>query len=107
MFLFLIRITKMNVIEAWVNVFTHADPGTLHLHKTLTDELINNPYLMEESTQEAGREHNSACGTGHTLMALPPFARFEALRSSNPEQNIRRGSALFAKEKAGSTVVAL
>ena len=76
-FAFLLAITEINVFKAWIECFGHEDAGTLSLRKTLAEELINNPYLMEENAHQARTECPAACGIGHNLMALCPFCKFQ------------------------------
>jgi hypothetical protein len=79
-FAFLIAITEVNTIKCWVEIVGNEDIGTLGFRRALSEELINNSYLMEESAEDARRERRAARGIGHTLISLPPFRRFHGSR---------------------------
>jgi len=71
-FAFLIAISEVNTLKAWTNIYQNPDMETLDFRKQLADELINNPFLAEETAAEARGTRKSARNSGHELLSLPP-----------------------------------
>ena len=76
-FAFILAISEVNVIKTWVNIYGNKDVGTITFRKMLANQLIQNPYLMDENMEETQKNRPSARGIGHNLVSLPPFSRFK------------------------------
>jgi len=98
-FAFLIAITEINVLKVWTNIFHHPDIGTIEFRKKLSEELINNPYLLEEGAQEARQDRRSAYGIGHNHLALPPYSKFQGTKIVPSDTRYPQRKCVVCKRK--------
>lgn len=95
----LLAITEVNVMKAWVNILGNPDNQTLHFRKILAEQLVNNPYLAEESAEDARQLRRSARGIGHNLITLPPFSRFKGTKIVTSKTKYPQRSCSVCKRK--------
>ena len=86
-------------LDGKLEILGNDEIGTLGFRRALAEELINNQNIMKENAAEARRERRAARGTGHTLMSLPPFHRFDGSRIVTSETRYPQRTCSVCRRK--------